>query len=152
MLEPVLYYYYWIQHINKSSLNWLHRVNVVIKLPKHRTKKGGTNLNNACIGACHVRWSVNMLLIRLIQSTTEIMEYDLGKHSRKEKSKKDDISTVFKPVIDAMQSIFPSGESLKNTRLRTNVALVKRRKKKNKSTGSLRPASESGNLISITPK
>ena len=95
---------------------------------------------------------MNMLLIRLIQSTTEIMEYDLGKHSRKEKSKKDDISTVFKPVIDAMQSIFPSGESLKNTRLRTNVALVKRRKKKNKSTGSLRPASESGNLISITPK
>ena len=71
-----------------------------------------------------------MLLTRLIQFTTEIMEYDLGKHSRKEKLTKDNINTIFKPVIDTMQSIFPTSKSLKNTRFWTNVALVKRRKTK----------------------
>ena len=65
-------------------------------------QNGGTNLNIVCIGACHVRQSVNMLPVWLIQSTTEIMEHGLAKHSRREKLTKDDIPTIIEPVIDAM--------------------------------------------------
>ena len=53
-----------------------------------------------------MKGSVNMPPIQLVQSTTEIMEYGLAKRSRKEKLTKDNIPTIVRPVIDAMQAIF----------------------------------------------
>ena len=47
-----------------------------------------------------MRWSVNTTAVWLIQSANEILKYGLTKHSRKENLTKDNIPTIFEPVID----------------------------------------------------
>ena len=47
-----------------------------------------------------MRWSVNTPAVWLIKSTNEILKYGLTKHSRKENLTKDNIPTIYKPVID----------------------------------------------------
>ena len=75
-------------------------------LPK-RHAKGGTNLTIVCVGAYYMRQSVNTPPVWLIQSATEIMEYGLAMHGRKENLTKDNIPIIAEPVIDAVQAIFP---------------------------------------------
>ena len=62
----------------------------------------GTSLINACVGAYHVKHSMNKPPVWLIQSVTEIMQYGLARQSRKENLTEVDISAIVEPVIDVL--------------------------------------------------
>ena len=82
------------------------------------------------------------------------MEYGLAKHSRKKNlTKDDDIPSIVKPVIDAVQAVFPHQQDFEECRVRRkgNQCSIGEEKQNNKSTGRIRPASSSANLSSIAP-
>ena len=56
------------------------------------------------------------------------MEYGLAKHSRNEKSTKNNIPTTVEPLIDTVEAIFPTGET-EEWRVQTNVVLAKKNKR-----------------------
>ena len=81
------------------------------------------------------------------------MEYGLAKHSRKKNLTKNDIPSIVKPVIDAVQAIFPHQQDFEECRVQRkgNQCSIGEEKQNNRSTGRIRPASSSASLSSIAP-
>ena len=58
-----------------------------------------------------------------------MMKYGLTKHSRKENLTKDDIPTIFEPLIDTVQAISPTSNTLKIAKFKETVSIVALAKK-----------------------
>ena len=79
------------------------------------------------------------------------MKYGLTKHSRKENLTKDDIPTIFEPVIDTVQAISLHQQHFEECKVQRNSKHcgVGKEKQTKESTGNIWPASASANLSSI---
>ena len=66
-----------------------------------------------------------------------MMKYGLTKHSRKENLTKDDIPTIFEPVIDTCKQFFPDQQDFKEYKFQRNSTHCSIGKEKKESTESL---------------